>query len=170
LLDSLLQEMNTHNNNPHPTVQNLRIIHGARTRRQQSYYHSSHVPPSPPQKEWKPKNPQVTWPNMKQEEPLTQSQWSINNFPSCPPLSSVTGVVNIPAWYAKIWGSEQVNKGLVDLMLKVRHQLSEGADSHVGSPDTTLTQGTNWISEEVRADNAYTRVTNLLQVSPGQDT
>ena len=107
---------------------------------------------------------------MKQEEPLTQSQWSINNFPSCPPLSSVTGVVNIPAWYAKIWGSEQVNKGLVDLMLKVRHQLSEGADSHVGSPGTTLTQGTNWISEEVRADNAYTRVTNLLQVSPGQDT
>ena len=165
--------MNTHNNNPHPTVQNLRIVHGARTRRLQSYYHNSQVPPSPQKKEWKPKNPQVTWPDMKQEEHLTQSQWAMTNFPSCPIPSSVTGVVDIPAWDAKITElleSEQVNKGLVDLMLKVRHQLSEGADSHVGSPGTTLTQGTNWISEEVRADNAYTRVTNLLQVSPGQDT
>jgi len=69
-------------------------------------------------------------------------------------------VVNIPAWDAKITellGSEQVNKGLVDLMMEVRHQLSEGADSHVSSPGTTLTQGTNWISEEARADKAYAK-------------
>ncbi len=114
-----------------------------------------------------------TKPDITKTHHLTQSQWAMTNFPSCPLPSSVTGVVDIPAWDAKITElleTEQVNKGLVDLMLKVRHQLSEGADSHVGSPGTTLTQGTNWISEEVRADNAYTRVTNLLQVSPGQDT
>jgi len=89
----------------------------------------------------------------------------MTNFPSCPLPSSVTGVVNIPAWDAKITellGSEQVNKGLVDLMLKVRHQLSEGADSHVSSPGTTLTQGTNWISEEARADKAYAKVADAL--------
>jgi len=82
----------------------------------------------------------------------------MTNFPSCPLPSSVTGVVNIPAWDTKITellGSEQANRGLVDLMMEVRHQLSEGADSHVSSPGTTLTQGTNWISEEA---SAYDRV------------
>ena len=89
-------QMNNHD--PHPAVLNLRKVHGARARRLQSYNPSSHVPPAPTQKVWKPKNPQVSWPDMKQEEILTQSQWSMTNFPSCPLPSSVTGVVNIPAW------------------------------------------------------------------------
>jgi hypothetical protein len=49
----------------------------------------------------------------------------------------VTGVVNITAWdkrIAELLNSEQVNAGLVNLMKDVRQQLSQGADSHVGSP------------------------------------
>ena len=65
-------QMNNHD--PHPAVLNLRKVHGARARRLQSYYHSSHVPPASTQKGWKTKNPQVSWPDMKQEEILTQSQ------------------------------------------------------------------------------------------------
>ena len=58
--------------------------------------------------------------------------------------------------------SEQVNAGLVKLMKDVRQQLSQGADSHVGSPGTSLTQGHNWVSEEARADNASAKIADTL--------
>jgi hypothetical protein len=54
--------------------------------------------------------------------------------------------VNIPAWdkrISELLDSEQVNEGLVRMMKEVRQQLSQGADSHVGSPGTSLTQGHN---------------------------
>ena len=102
---------------------------------------------------------------MSQERVLTQNQWSETNFPSCPLPSSVTGVVNIPAWdkrISELLDSEQVNEGLVRMMKEVRQQLSQGADSHVGSPGTSLTQGHNWISEEARAEDATAKIADAL--------
>ena len=49
-----------------------------------------------------------------------------------------------------------VNEGLV------RQQLAQGADSHVGTPGTNLTQGHNWISEGARADNANAKIADAL--------
>ena len=58
--------------------------------------------------------------------------------------------------------SKQVNEGLVRMMKEVRQQLSQGADSHVGSPGTSLTQGQNWVSEEARTEDATAKIADAL--------
>ena len=46
----------------HQAVKRLDIVHGPAVKRLHDRYHSQYTPPPAPVKEWKPKNPEITWP------------------------------------------------------------------------------------------------------------
>ena len=143
---------------PHPMVSKVRETHGARVKRIHENLVNGITPPPPPPKIWKPKNPEVLWPDMSEERPLTPEQWASTNFPSYPLPSTVSGVVNVNTWdenISELLNTEEVNanKGLANIMEQVKTQLLVGADSCVEYPGTKLTQGSNWVSRGATAYN-----------------
>ena len=152
-------------NHPHPAILRMRKAHEATARRLHNHYNSSHTPPTPKPSVWKPKNPDIAWPHMDTETLLTQDQWEETNFPSQPLPTTVTGVVNTTAWdkrISELLDSELVNMGLVNLMRQVGEQLTQGADSHVDSPGTSLTHGENWVSQGAKSEDATARIADAL--------
>ena len=152
---------------PHPMVSKVRETHGARVKRIHENLVNGLTPPPPPPKIWKPKNPEVLWPDMSEERPLTPQQWASTNFPSYPLPSTVSGVVNVNTWDEKIselLNTEEVNvnKGLANIMEQVKTQLLIGADSCVEYPGTKLTQGSNWVSVGATTHNVTARIADAL--------
>ena len=95
------------NNQPHPMVGKVRESHRARVKRVHQNLDKCSTPPPPPPNIWKPKNPEVIWPDMSEERPLTPAQWASTNFPFYPLPSKVSGVVNVKSSDEKI--SELLN-------------------------------------------------------------
>ena len=152
-------------NHPHPAILRMREANKAKARRLHNHFSSSHTPPTPQPSVWQPKNPDIAWPHMNNETLLTQAQWEETNFPSQTLPTTVTGVVNITTWNKRIselLDSEEVNMGLVNLMREVGEQLTHGADSHVGSPGTSLTHGENWVSPGANSEDTTARIADAL--------
>ena len=68
----------------HQAVNRLDIVHGTAVKRLRDRYHSQYTPPPAPAQEWKPKNPEITWPTMRHESPLTKAEWMETVFPAIP--------------------------------------------------------------------------------------
>ena len=155
------------NSKPHPKVGKVQKFHRARVRRIHENLVYCKTPPPPPPNKWEPKNPEVSWPDMSEERPLTPSQWASTNFPFFPLPSDVTGVVNVQKWDEKILelldaGEGKVNRGLVNIMEQVKTQLLRGADSCVGHPGNKPTRGYNWVRRGARTHNATARIADAL--------
>ena len=134
----------------HQAVERLDNVHGSTVKRLHDRYHSQYTPPPAPAQEWKPKNPEITWPEMRYESPLTKAKWMETDFPVHPLPKEVEGVVNVECWEAKIkelLSANNVDWGLVKIMKELRVQLVKGAPSQIETPGTDLTETNNWFSD-----------------------
>ena len=86
----------------HQAVNRLDIVHGPAVKRLHDRYHSQHTPPPAPTQDWKPKDHEITWPEMRYESPLTRDEWMETGFPVHPLPKEVEGVVNIEVWEGNI--------------------------------------------------------------------
>ena len=130
-------------------VNRLDMVHGPAVKRLHDRFHSQHTPPPAPPQDWKPKNPKIDWPTMRQERPLTRDEWMETGFPVHPLPKEVEGVVNIECWEAKIQellSANNVDWGLVKIMKEFHVQLVKGAPSQVEPPGTDPTETNNWSS------------------------
>ena len=86
----------------HHTIERLQNVHGVAVKRLCDRYRSQYTPPPAPVLEWKPENPEITWPKMKNETRLTKDEWLKTNFPFHPLPHQVQGVVKVEVWKKKI--------------------------------------------------------------------
>ena len=137
----------------HQAVNRLDIVHGPAVKRLRDRFHSQHTPPPAPPQDWKPKNPEINWPTMRQERSLTRKEWMETGFSVHPLPKVVEGVVNVKCWEAKIQElllANNVNWGLVKIMKELRVQLVNGSSSQVEPPGTDLNKTNNWFSDPPR--------------------
>ena len=137
----------------HPAIERMERIHGVTVKRLCDRYHNQYFPPPAPAQKWKPKNPEIIWPPLRYEKPLSKEEWMSTNFPGHPPPKKVEGVVNVEVWKMKIQellSKTNVDWGLVRIMQEVLAQLIHGASSHVESPGLTPTRVANWFSDPPR--------------------
>ena len=134
----------------HLAVNRLDIIHGPTVERLPDRLNSRHAPPPAPPQDWIPKNPEINWPTMTHERPLTREEWTKTGFPNHPLPKEVEGVVNTNVWEERIeelCSASNVNWGLVKIMEELHTQLVNGASSQVEPPGTELTKTDNWFSD-----------------------
>ena len=104
--------------------------------------------PLPPETVWAPKFPHLKWPPMCKETIVSQRKWKSSNFPHQPLPDSVTGLVDVDVWNAKVKELSSIATpplGLITIMKEVAHQLTSGANSRVKFPGTVLTSSKNII-------------------------
>lgn len=103
---------------------------------------------SPPPKLWRPKNPEIVWPDMDKETRLSQEQWDKTGFPSCSLPSSIVPRVSKHAWSEEIKKAERSVNGhaAVPLLNQVLCQLDVGVNSMVGPPGTQITRSSNFFT------------------------
>ena len=86
----------------HQAVERIDNVHGPTVKRLCDRYHNQYTPPPAPVQEWKPKNPEITWPKMRKESHLTKVEWMKTDFPVNPLPKEVQGVINLELWKTKI--------------------------------------------------------------------
>ena len=103
---------------------------------------------SPPPKLWRPKNPEIVWPDMDRETSLSQDEWDKTGFPSCSLPSSIVSRVSKHAWSEEIEKAEGSINGhaAVPLLQQVLRQLDVGVDSGVGPPGNQITRSSNFFT------------------------
>ena len=134
----------------HQAVERLDNVHGSAVKRLCDRYHNQYTPPPAPVQEWKPKNPEITWPKMRKESLLTKAEWMETDFPVYPLPKEVKGVVNIECWeimIQELLSANNVDWGLIKIMKELLDQLVNGASSQVEPPSTALTQTNKWFSD-----------------------
>ena len=115
-----------HNGGTHPAIKRLRNIHSRRVTRLLHLYHSKYTPPEPTLVTWKPKYPNIKWPNMNRETHLSPEEWKLIGFPHHPLPKEIQGQVDTIAWddrITQLLKSDKVNMGLISVMKEISLQL-----------------------------------------------
>ena len=124
--------------------------HGITVSRWSDIYHNRCEAPLPAPPSWVPKNPEIKWPSMEKERPLSKEEWGKTGFPFFDLSPEIVGQVNVPVWSKKIddmksESSPSVSPGLVNIMEDIELQLLHGATSHVGPPGVSKTYSKNFL-------------------------